>query len=324
MTNQRRPIEFGIYLPQLKHSFDDIRARVLLAEQLDFDAVWFYDHMYSPGAPDVPAFEGWTLISALAAVTSRIRLGHLVLCNGFRHPALFAKMVLSLDAISGGRLEVGMGTGSYPLEFQEFGLPYPSYRERAEQLDEAVQVIKLICTQQRSNFAGRHYTLKNAPNALQPVQKPHPPITIGGGGEKYTLPLVARHADMWNCPTYSLAEFQHKYDVLLRECDQIQRDPATLRISEEAVLVLAESAAALPELLESARRRYGSAGWGLEAGGYMGTPEQLVEHILQKVERGIRHFAFFLHERGAPQTMELFAAEVAPAVRCALGADMAF
>jgi alkanesulfonate monooxygenase SsuD/methylene tetrahydromethanopterin reductase-like flavin-dependent oxidoreductase (luciferase family) len=321
MISARPPVEFGVYLPQLKFSFDELRDRVQLAERLGFDTAWFYDHLYSPGAPDVPAFEGWTLIAALAAVTSRIRLGHLVLCNAFRHPAVFAKMMLTLDVISRGRLEVGLGTGSYPLEFEEFGLPYPSFRERAEQLDEAIQVIKLICTQARSSFQGKHYTLKNAPNALSPIQKPHPPITIGGGGEKYTLPLVARHADMWNCPTYSLAEFQQKLAVLRRECERIQRDPATLRISEQAVLVLVESAAALPAQLELARRRYGSAGWGLEAGGYLGTPEQITEHILDKVKSGISHFAFFFHDRGLPETLELMATQVIPQVRRALGQD---
>jgi alkanesulfonate monooxygenase SsuD/methylene tetrahydromethanopterin reductase-like flavin-dependent oxidoreductase (luciferase family) len=320
MSAQRQAVEFGIYLPQLKLGFDEIRARVQLAERLGFDTAWFYDHMYSPGMPDVPAFEGWTLISALAAVTTRIRLGHLVLCNAFRHPAVFAKMLLSLDVISQGRLEVGLGTGSYAGEFQEYGLPFPSFRERAAQLDEAVQVIKLLCTQARSSFDGQYYTLKNAPNALLPVQKPHPPITIGGGGEKYTLPLVARHADMWNCPTYSLAEFQHKHEVLKRECAKIGRDPATLRISEEAVMVLVESAATLPAQLELAKKRYGSEGWGLEAGGYVGTPEQIVAHILEKAQRGISHFAFFFHDRGAPETLQLFATRVLPQVRAALGA----
>jgi alkanesulfonate monooxygenase SsuD/methylene tetrahydromethanopterin reductase-like flavin-dependent oxidoreductase (luciferase family) len=319
MSAARPAIEFGLYLPQLKLSFDEIRTRVQLAERLGFDTAWFYDHMYSPGSPDVPAFEGWTLISALAAVTSRIRLGHLVLCNAFRHPALFAKMLLSLDVISGGRLEVGMGTGSYPAEFQEYGWPFPAYRERAAQLDEAVQVIKLLCTQARSSFEGRYYSLKNAPNALLPVQKPHPPITIGGGGEKYTLPLVARHADMWNCPTYSLAEFQHKHQLLRNECAKIGRDPASLRISEEAVMVLVESAAALPAQLESARKRFGSEGWGLEAGGYIGTPELIAERIVAKARRGISHFAFFFHDRGAPETLELFAQRVMPAVRSAAG-----
>jgi F420-dependent oxidoreductase-like protein len=315
----QKPIEFGVYIPQLKFSFEEIRDRVQVADRLGYDSAWFYDHFYTPGFPDTPAFEAWTLISALAAVTQKIRLGHLVLCNPFRHAALLAQMALSLDSISNGRLELGIGTGSYPGEFEEYGIPYAPFRERAEQLEEALQVIKLLFTQTRSTFNGKYYTLKNAPSPLRPVQKPHPPITIGGGGEKFTLPLVARHADMWNCPTYSLAEFQHKFTVLKRECDKINRDPATLRISEEAVLVLAESSAALPAVLEFAKRRYGFEAWGLEAGGYIGTPEQVTEHILGKVARGITNFAFFFHDRASPESLELFATRVMPMVKRELG-----
>ena len=218
----RKPVEFGVYLPQLKFSFEELRERVQLAERLGYDSVWFYDHFYSPGAPDIPAFEAWTLVSSLAAVTHKIRFGHLVLCNPFRHPALLAQMALTLDAISQGRLDLGIGTGSNPREFEEYGVPYASFRERAEQLDEAVQVIKMLFTQTRSNFNGKYYTLKDAPSPLRPVQKPHPPIIIGGGGEKFTLPLVARHADVWNCPTYSLAEFERKLDVLRTRMRQDQ------------------------------------------------------------------------------------------------------
>ncbi len=318
-STAQHPIEFGLYLPQLKFSFDEIRERVQLAERLGYDSVRFYDHFYSPGMPDAPAFEAWTLIAALAAVTQKVRLGHLVLCNAFRHPALLAQMALSLDVISSGRLELGLGSGSYPREFEEYGIPYPSLRERTEQLDEALQVIKLLFTQTRSSFTGKHYTLKDAPSPLRPVSKPYPLITIGGGGEKLTLPLVARHADMWNCPTYSLGEFQHKYDVLRHECDKIKRDPATLRISEEAVLVIAESAAALPAALEQAKRRYGVKGWGLEAGGYIGTPEQLTEHIVAKVARGITDFGLMFHDRAAPESLELFARRVIPAVKQTMG-----
>ena len=308
-------VEFGFYLPQVKLGFDELRARVQLAEQLGYDTMWFYDHLYSPGAPDVPAFEGWTLVAALAAVTTRIRLGHLVLCNAFRHPAVFAKQLFTLDAISNGRIELGIGTGSYPQEFAEYGLPFPSYRERAAQLDEALQVIKLLATEPRSSFTGRYYTLQDAPGALRPVQRPWPRITIGGGGEKFTLPLVARHADMWNCPTYSLAEFQHKLGVLRRECERIGRDPATLRISEEGMLVVAPDGPTLRAAEEAARRRYGTPGWGLEAGGYIGTPERLVEHILGKVNQGITHFALFFHDRGTPESLELFATRVIAEVR---------
>jgi F420-dependent oxidoreductase-like protein len=305
------PLEFGLYLPQLKFSFDEIRHRVQTAERLGYDCVWFHDHLYAPGMPDVPAFEGWTLISALAAVTHKIRLGHLVLCNAFRHPAVLAQMALTLDSISNGRLDLGIGSGSYRREFEEYGLPYPTIRERTEQLEEAVQILKLLWTQPRATFNGKHYSLKDAPSALRPVQKPHPRITIGGGGEKFTLPLVARHADMWNCPTYSLAEFQRKLDILRRECDKIGRDPATLRISEEAVLAIAPSAAELPKVVELAKMRFGSEGFGLEAGGYMGTPEQLIEHILKKVKQGISNFAFFFYDRGSDETLQLFSEVIA-------------
>jgi alkanesulfonate monooxygenase SsuD/methylene tetrahydromethanopterin reductase-like flavin-dependent oxidoreductase (luciferase family) len=311
----RKPIEFGVYLPQLKLSFTELRERVQLVERLGYDSVWFYDHFYSPGTPDVPSFEAWTLVSALAAVTTKIRLGHLVLCNPFRDPALLAHMALTLDAISEGRLEIGIGTGSNPREFEEYGIPYASFRDRAEQLDEAMQVIKLLFTQTRSSFSGKYYTLKEAPSSLRPVQQPHPPITIGGGGEKFTLPLVARHADVWNCPTYSLEQYQHKVDVVRSECEKVKRDPATLRISEQAVLVIAESAAALTPALEAAKRRYGYANWGLEAGGYIGTPEQLVDHILRRVEHGITQFAFFFHDRATPESLELFATQVMPVVK---------
>jgi F420-dependent oxidoreductase-like protein len=317
-----RPIEFGVYIPQLKFSFEEILDRVQIAERLGYDNAWFYDHFYSPGSPDTPAFEAWTLIAALASVTQKIRLGHLVLCNAFRHPALLAQMALSLDAISRGRVELGIGTGSYPGEFEEYGLPFTPFRERAAQLEEALQVIKALFTQTRSNFEGKYYQLKNAPSPLRPTQKPHPPITIGGGGEKFTLPLVARFADMWNCPTYSLGEFQQKFDVLKRECDKINRDPATLRISEEAVLVLAESEAELPTIVEQARRRYGFKGWGLEAGGYIGTPERIVAHILSKVARGITNFAFFFHDRATPESLELFATRVITVVKKETGATV--
>ena len=313
------PIQFGIYLPQVKFSFEELRDRVQLAERLGFDTVRFYDHFYSPSQPDTPSFESWTLIAALTAVTQKIRFGHLVLCNAFRHPALLAHMVLTLDAIGKGRVELGIGTGSNPREFEEYGIVYGPYGERAAQLEEALQAIKMLFTQPRATLTGKYYNLREAPSSLRPVQTPHPPIIVGGGGEKFTLPLVARYADMWNCPTYSLGEFQHKADVLKRECDNIKRDPSTLRVSEEAVLVIAESAAALPARLEHAKRRYSSKGWGLEAGGYIGTPEQLIEHFLGKVEQGITDFSLLFHDRTSPESLELFTTQVIPAVKREVG-----
>jgi alkanesulfonate monooxygenase SsuD/methylene tetrahydromethanopterin reductase-like flavin-dependent oxidoreductase (luciferase family) len=265
--------------------------------------------------PDVPGLEGWTLVSALAALTQRIRLGQLVICNGFRHPAVLAKMAITLDVISGGRLDLGLGSGSYPTEFEEFGLPFPDLATRSEQLDEALAVIELLCTQKRASFEGKHYRLRNAPGALFPVQKPHPRITIGGGGERRTLPIVARHADVWNCPTYSLAQIERKRDAMLRECEKQGRDPATLVFGQQAVVVLVERESELDAAMRIARRRFGAEGWGLDAGGLIGTAARVIEQIQAKLALGFTQFALLFHDRGEPETLDRFAREVAPAFR---------
>lgn len=147
----------------------------------------------------MPSFEAWTTATALAASTERIRLGHLVLANGFRHPALLAKMAVTLDHASGGRLDLGLGSGSYPPEYRQLGLEFPSDRMRAERLDEALHVLKLLFTEDAPSFTGRHYRLDAAPSLPRPLQRPHPPIHVGGAGERRTLPLVARYAEVWNC-----------------------------------------------------------------------------------------------------------------------------
>jgi alkanesulfonate monooxygenase SsuD/methylene tetrahydromethanopterin reductase-like flavin-dependent oxidoreductase (luciferase family) len=314
MIDPRR-IEFGLYLPQLQLDFPALCDRVQCAEALGYDTVWFYDHLYPPGTPDVPGFEGWTLVSALAARTERIRLGQLVLCNGFRHPALLAQMAITLDVISGGRLELGLGSGSNLAEFAEYGLPLPDLATRSEQLDEALAIIALLCAQPRSSFAGRHYQLKEAPSPLRPVQRPHPRITVGGGGERRTFPIVARRADVWNCPTYSLAEIERKRDAMRRECERQGRDPQTLVFAQQAVVVLVDRESELEGALRTARRRFGAEGWGLDAGGLVGTAAQVIEQIARKVELGFTQFALFFHDRAQRESLDRFAREVVPAFR---------
>lgn len=314
-TAPTHKLEFGVYLPQMKIDYTTISQRVQLADELGYDTAWFYDHFYPPGAPDVPGMDGWTLMSALAVQTQRIRLGQLVLCNAFRHPAQLARQAVTLDVISKGRLELGLGTGSYLREFEAFGIPCPGIAVRSEQLDEACQVIKLLCSEPRANFEGQYYQLHNAPTALFPVQKPWPRITIGGGGERRTLPLVAKHADVWNCPTYSLGELSTKRDAMYRACEAIDRDPASLVFSQQTVLALAKSPAELPQVQELARKRFGADAWNLEKGGLIGTPEQVVEKLKAKIDMGFTQFALFFHDRGEPETLECFAREVMDVVK---------
>src|SRR5262245_1551984 len=312
-ASARGAIEIGVYLPQVGWAWDDLQDRVRLCDREGIDSVWFMDHLYTPGMPSVPAFEAWTTATALAACTERIRLGHLVLANGFRHPALLAKMAVTLDHASGGRLDLGLGSGSYPPEYAQFGLEFPSDRVRAEQLGEALQVLKLLFTQEAPSFTGAHYRLDGAPSLPRPVQTPHPPIHVGGAGERRTLPLVARHADVWNCPTYALGELPRKLDLLRAECARIGRDPATLRVTEEAVLAVVPRADQVEDARALALRRFPGPGWGVEAGGWCGTPDAILRRIEERVRLGVSGFIFFLYDR-APDTIRLLARDVAAAV----------
>jgi alkanesulfonate monooxygenase SsuD/methylene tetrahydromethanopterin reductase-like flavin-dependent oxidoreductase (luciferase family) len=307
-------IQFGIYLPQVAMSFEQALDRALECERAGFDALWLYDHLYSPGQPDKPSLEAWTLATALLARTSRLRVGQLVLCNNFRHPALLAKMAATLDVISGGRLELGLGSGSVAEEHRQAGLPWGPARERSERLGEALEIITRMFTGPVTTWQGRHYSVRDLPSLPPPVQQPGPPIHIGGAGPRYTLPLVARYADVWNVPTYALDRITELSAALDAECERIGRDPATIGRSVEAVLAVAPPDR-LDDALALARRRYGWPGFGLEAGGFAGSPAQVGDRIAELAAAGFTSFVFFTHDRASTQTLELFAAEVMPRFR---------
>ncbi len=307
------PVEIGVIIPQLQFSYDDMLHRAQVIESLGLHSMWIYDHLYAPMMPDTPAFEGWTLATALLANTTTLRVGHLVLCNNFRHPALLAKMATTLDVISHGRLEFGIGSGSYETEHQEAGMQWGSFAHRSERLGEALEIITTMFENERTSFVGDHYTVRTLPNLPRPVQRPRPPIHIGGAGEHRTLPLVARYADVWNVPTYALNDYEHKRDVLHRHCVAIGRDPDSIRIAFETVLVVGRNQDEVGAMLAHAQRRFAGDGWGLEAGGCIGTPDAVVRRMHQLVGQGVSLFTFFLHDRGRDETLELIAEEIAPA-----------
>lgn len=304
-------VDFGIYLPQVAFSFDDMLARALECERLGYDSLWLYDHLYAPGQPGMASFEGWTLATALLARTTRLRVGHLVLANTFRHPALLAKMATTLDVISDGRLELGLGSGSVEQEHREAGLEWGSMRERSARLGEALEIITRMFDGPVTSFDGSYYSVHELPNVPGPVQNPRPPIHIGGAGAKFTLPLVARYADVWNVPTYALDRVAELNSAVDAECERIGRDPATIRRSLEAVLAVAPKDR-LDDALALARRRFGMPGYGLDDGGFLGTPAQVTDRIGQLVDAGFTSFAFFTFDRGTTETLQLFAEEVLP------------
>ena len=307
-------IEFGIYLPQVAMSFEQVLDRALECERLGFDALWLYDHLYSPGQPDKPSLEAWTLATALLARTSRLRVGQLVLCNNFRHPALLAKMAATLDVISGGRLELGLGSGSVAEEHHQAGIAWGPARERGDRLGESLEIITRMFTGSVTTWQGQHYRVRDLPSLPPPVQQPGPPIHIGGAGPKFTLPLVARYADVWNVPTYALDRIAELSSALDAECERIGRDPASIRRSVEAVLAVAPPGR-LEDALALARRRYGWPGFGLEAGGFAGPPARVGDRIAELAEAGFSSFVFFTHDRASTETLELFASEVMPRFR---------
>ena len=198
-----------------------------LEEETRVESVWAMDHLVVPigeGLPEIPCFESWTLLAAAAQATHRLRLGCLVTANTFRHPALLAKMAATLDHISEGRLILALGAGWHEAEHAAFGIPLPPLRERMERLEEAAALLRAVMEAEKPvTFRGRHYQLEHAPFLPGFVQRPRPPLMIGGGGERHTLRTVARHADVANV-LGPVSVVRRKLEVLEAHCAREGRD----------------------------------------------------------------------------------------------------
>jgi alkanesulfonate monooxygenase SsuD/methylene tetrahydromethanopterin reductase-like flavin-dependent oxidoreductase (luciferase family) len=277
--------------------FPTIEARVRAAEELGFDSVWFMDHLAPPAAPELDCFEGWTLASAVAARTRSIRIGHLVLCSEFRHPALLAKMAATLDVISGGRLELGIGWGSVPAELRSWGISDDPPTVRAERLRETLEILRLLFTGRPCSYSGAHFRLEDVVARPVPAQE-RIPVHIGGAGPRLTMPIVRAHADWWNCPSYAIERL-----------DELRPLAGTARISAQHPVGLAPSGSAREEVRAVAARRFGS--WG---GLVCGTPDEVASALRAEVDRGVELFVLQFSDFGTPTTLELFAREVMPAL----------
>jgi F420-dependent oxidoreductase-like protein len=244
-------MKFSLYLPTgLTHelagfrnpvsAFGRLRELAVAAEESGFEAIWAPDHFipFGPGADYV--FEAWTTLAALATETSRIRLGQLVTGNGYRNPALLAKMGSTLDVISNGRLTFGIGAGWYEDEYRAFGYEFPSGPERLRQLDEALQIIRSMWTEPVTTFDGAYYRTRELVNQPAGVQSPHIPIMIAGGGEKVTLKLVAKYGDYCNVQEPP-DEVARKYDVLAQHCETVGRDFSTITKTSTGYCIIADT-----------------------------------------------------------------------------------
>jgi F420-dependent oxidoreductase-like protein len=228
-----RPLRFGIKVAQMGGVYEEMRDAWLEADRLGFDTAWAHDHVLNQNDISAPEDEGLTALAALLALSKRIRGGLMVGCNTLRHPSLLAKMYTTIDRISGGRVLVGIGAGWFEEEHREYGIELYAAGERIRRLDEACQIMKALWTEPRATVEGRYYQVREAYHEPKPVQKPHPPLVIGGGGEKLTLRVVAKHANEWNFNGKSVDEYRHKAGLLAEHCRAVGRDPSEIEHSAQ-------------------------------------------------------------------------------------------
>jgi F420-dependent oxidoreductase-like protein len=202
------------------------------AEELGFESIWVFDHFHTvPEPTDEITFEAFTTLSTLIALTERVRLGHIVACASYRNPALVAKMVSTMDVMSGGRMELGIGAGWKEDEWRAYGYGFPPTRERLEALGDALEIVNRMMAPGHATYEGKHFSVRDAINEPKPLQEPRVPITVGGNGPNVTWRLAAKHADELNLDGMPPSDVRDALPVIRRRCEEIDRDPATLRVS---------------------------------------------------------------------------------------------
>jgi F420-dependent oxidoreductase-like protein len=307
----RDRFRFGVYCGPQQASFEECAQLWRRSEELGYDWVSVFDHfMPIVGDPSGPCFEGPSMLAAMAALTSRVRVAIQVTGVTYRHPAVAANIAATIDHISGGRVEYGVGAAWMEDEHRQYGIPFPRIGVRMDMLDEACRVLRGLWTQERFSFAGRHYTLEDARMEPKPLQT-RLPLIVGGEGEKRTLRIVAEHADVWNTGMDEVETFRHKLGVLTRHCEDVGRDPAEIRKSLTFRAVLAEDEAALAE-----RRRELAATLPIEQDMFIfATPEQLIERMRPFAELGAGDFLLAAYAPYDWQSLELVASAIAPELR---------
>ncbi|MCX8153487.1 MAG: LLM class F420-dependent oxidoreductase [Candidatus Bathyarchaeota archaeon] len=316
-------VNFGVFLPFYAFSFKEtnpqalfnrVQATVAECESLGYHSVWLDDHLMFG---NTPILECWTTITALSQLTTKIRLGTMVLCASFRNPALLAKMAATLDVLSNGRLELGIGAGVQKEEHLAYGFFFPEARTRIERLEETVAIIKQLWTEEKASFKGKHYEIKEAVCEPKPVQKPHPPITIGGSGEKLTLKVTARYADRCDfgyLPTIAL--YKHKIQVLATHCHAIGRDPNEIGLScwPGGQVLVANNEEALSQAV-LAHKPKNISQKDFENLNLIGTPDVCLKKLQPYLDSGFSHFMLFFGDLPCLDGLRLFAESVMKKLR---------
>ena len=290
--------------------FDVIKDLTLEAERLGYHSIWVSDHLMT----DKYRFECWTTLSALSSITNRIRLGTMVICSLFRFPSLLAKMSATLDVISKGKLELGIGACWGEKECKAYGIPFPKPRERIERLEEAVEILKKLWTEEEVTYKGKYYQVNKAFCLPRPLQRPHPPITIGGGGS-LTLRVVAKQADRCNFDG-DISDYSRKLGILEKYCFNIGRNPKKIEKSCSKAVFICESEQKLEEEMTNryifTDMKVPFADWlkQVKANSLIGTPEECIERIYNYMGIGVKCFILRFGDLPSKTCMRLFAERV--------------
>ena len=309
-------LKIGIMLPQEweRHLADPVEAYETMtcvaqeAERLGFASVWLFDHFDSSSvlrSSESMFFECWTSTAAIARDTTQIRIGQMVTCNSFRHPALLAKMASTVDVLSHGRLNLGISAGWMEQEYLAYGYPFPNAATRLHQLREALHILHAMWTEEETYFTGQHYQIRGAINQPKGVQKPHIPLLVAGKGEQVTLKLVARYADACNFTHPAPEEMEHKFSLIKDYCEAIGRDYHEIRrtiyvngcVAEtdaEAVSKAANMASKFP--LDHIRVR-----------GLLGSPETIGQRLAEMEQRGVQEVIVFIRDVAQIEPLRLLA-----------------
>lgn len=319
-------IKFGVMVPQgwtmdlvdipdPEEKYEAMTRVAQEAERLGFESIWLYDHFHTVPTPELETtFECWISTAGLARDTSRIRIGQMVTCNSYRNPALLAKMASTVDVMSHGRLDFGIGAGWYEHEYNAYGYPYGTAPDRLRMLREALKVIHAMWTEDYATFEGKYYQVRGAINEPKGVQQPRIPIWIGGGGEKVTLKLVAQYGDACNLGGIDPEVYRHKFDVLRGHCEDVGRDYNSI-IKSASVNTIMVGPGQTPEEASAGRRREKSLE-EYRKGAFVGSSQEVIDGYSRLAETGIDYFIVSgLNDVAKLDSLRQFGEEVLPAFR---------
>jgi alkanesulfonate monooxygenase SsuD/methylene tetrahydromethanopterin reductase-like flavin-dependent oxidoreductase (luciferase family) len=285
-------MEFHLFLPQMRMALDAMAARAATAEAAGFRGIALMDHLAPPQAVDQPMYEAMVTATWLAARTERLVVGHLVLCDALRHPALLARQAVSIDHAANGRFELGIGWGSVPDELETFGVGLEPAPVRVRRLAETLDIMRALWTGEAIDYAGEFFTLRSARQL--PVPLGSIPILIGGSGRR-TLELVAKHADVWNLPTGSVARLE-----------ELRPQAGAAKVSVQQLIALVPSEAARAQVTDTAQRRFGWMGDSL----VIGDPDEITAYVAAMRDRGVERIYAWFADFAMPETLTLFGERV--------------